>query len=414
MMQTSITDKTITPTSRCARIKRTYPLRVRAEYDPHVGSGRAKSVICVTAAALTVICSTAIAAPNGERVSTKVDYLPLGRARLSVVSTHSTDLHWGGQAVSWYLGAGTSGPLRRVAAGRTRDVAPGVTKTTTTVVLPQAGRFRYAACFSAPMQNALGLGSSHGPCGPHHFRGPASSPYVGTGVAPVGYPEPTAVASATRYLDRRIGYTAFATVDSEGRMSGTRVHRTFVSASVVKAMLLVAYLRELAAEHRNVDSTSRALLDPMIHVSDNNAATAIWERVGDHRLRALARRAGMTDFSIVGFWANAQISPADQARYFFEMESLIPRQFRHLARRLLSHIAAYESWGIPAVGRPRGWTVFFKGGWRGTGRGQLVHQIARLQKPGKRVAIAVMTDGDPSMGYGIETIQGVTARLLHG
>ena len=150
----------------------------------------------------------------------------------------------------------------------------------------------------------------------------------------------------------------------------------------------------------------------MIHVSDNNAATAVWLLVGDPRLRALARRAGMTDFSIRGIWANAQISAADQARYFFEMESLIPKQFRHFARHLLSHIAGYESWGIPAVARPRGWTVFFKGGWRGTGRGQLVHQIARLQRPRDRVAIAVMTDGDPSMGYGIETIQGVAARLL--
>jgi beta-lactamase class A len=262
------------------------------------------------------------------------------------------------------------------------------------------------------MQNALGLGSSHGPCGLHRFRGPASSPYEGAGVAPAGYPGAAAVSAATRYLDRRSGYTAFATVDSEGRISGEHIHRTFVSASVVKAMLLAAYLRELAAEHRGIDSTSRSLLVPMIHVSDNNAATAVWERVGDPRLRGLARRAGMTDFSIVGIWANAQISPADQARYFFEMESLIPRQFRHLARHLLSHIAAFESWGIPAVARPRGWTVFFKGGWRGTGRGQLVHQIARLQKPGEQVAIAVMTDGDPSMGYGIETIQGVTARLL--
>jgi hypothetical protein len=27
-------------------------------------------------------------------------------------------------------------------------------------------------------------------------------------------------------------------------------------------------------------------------------------------------------------------------------------------------------------------------------------------------SIAVMTDGDPSMGYGIDTIQGVTSSLL--
>ncbi len=242
---------------------------------------------------------------------------------------------------------------------------------------------------------------------------PATSPSGGTEFVPA-YPGPAAITAATRYLGRRSGYTAFAVIGNEERMSGKHIHRTFVSASVVKAMLLVAYLRMLAGRHRGLDSTSRALLGPMIHVSDNNAATAVWSLVGDPRLRALARRAGMTDFSISGIWANAQISPADQARYFFEMESLIPRQFRHLARHLLSHIAAYESWGIPAVARPRGWTVFFKGGWRGTGRGQLVHQIARLQKPGVRVAIAVMTDGDPSMGYGIETIQGVTARLLHG
>ncbi len=348
-----------------------------------------------------------------EQVSSSVSYLSLGRAKLSVISRHPTETSWGGRLVYWYLGSGNS-PLRRVALSRTSESEPGVTRMSATVTVSAAGPFRFAACFSAPMQAEFGLASSHGPCGRHSYRGPARSPYLGAGVAPSGYPSPSAIAAATQYLDRRSGYTGFAVVDSEGRMSGQHIHRTFVSASVVKAMLLVSYLDKLAAQHRGLDSGSRALLEPMIHISDNEAATAVWARVGDVRLRALARRAGMTDFSISGIWANAQISAADQARYFFEMESLIAPQFRHFARHLLSHIAAYESWGIPAVARPRGWTVFFKGGWRETGRGQLVHQIARLQRPRTRIAIAVMTDGDPSMGYGIDTIQGVTARLLHG
>lgn len=351
---------------------------------------------------------------GNEQVRATVSYLPLGRARLNVVSTHPAEAHWGGRAVHWYLGYGDAGSLRSVKVGRTSETEPGVTKMTATIILPRAGRFRFAACFSVPPGDEFGLGSSHGPCGPNRFRGPRDSPYVGTGSAPAGYPAPHAIAAATAYLNRRGGYTSFAVVDSEGRMSGEHLHRTFVSASVVKAMLLVAYLRKLASEHRGLDAGSRALLTPMIHLSDNEAATAVWERDGDPRLRALARRAGMTDFSIQGIWANAQISAADQAHYFFEMESLIPPRFRHFADHLLSHIAGFESWGIPAVARPRGWTVFFKGGWRGTARGQLVHQIARLQRPGTKIAMAVMTDGDPSMGYGIETIQGVAARLLHG
>jgi hypothetical protein len=285
---------------------------------------------------------------------------------------------------------------------------------TATIALPAAGPFRYAACFSAPGQSAVGVIGAHGPCGRHHYRGPAASPYLATGVAPAGFPGPSSVTAASAYLGRRGGYTAFAVVDSEGRLGGAHLHRTFVSASVVKAMLLVAYLRKLANEHRGLSAASRAVLEPMIHVSDNGAATAVWSLDGNPRLRALARNAGMTDFSIVGDWATAQISAADQARFFFDMESLIPQRFRHFANHLLSHIVGYESWGIPAVARPRGWTVFFKGGWRGTERGQLVHQVARLQRPHERLAIAVMTDGDPSMGYGIETIQGVASRLLRG
>ena len=147
-------------------------------------------------------------------------------------------------------------------------------------------------------------------------------------------------------------------------------------------------------------------------MSDNSAATEIWRRVGDGRLYSLAHAAHMKDFSIVGIWARAQISAGDQALFFWEINDLLPHQFRHHARSLLAHIASYQSWGIPHVARPH-WRVLFKGGWRSTGRGQLVHQVARLEHGADETfSMAVMTDGDPSMGYGISTIEGVTAKLI--
>lgn len=353
-----------------------------------------------------------LAAGGREQVRTAVTYLSLGRARLDVVSRHPRRARWGGRTVRWYVGEGRRGPLRSVKVRRTREARPGVTRMTAVVRLPRAGPFRFAACFSAPRQARFGLRGSHGPCGRHRFRGPARSPYIGAGSAPHGYPRPPARSAAARYLSRRGGYTAYAVLDSQGRLSGRHLHRTFASASVVKAMLLAADLRKLARRHQRLDSARRALLEPMIVVSDNAAATAIFELDGEGPLWALARAAGMTDFSVYGYWSSAQISAADQARFFFRMEELIPRRFRPYANHLLSHIVEFESWGIPRVARPRGWRTYFKGGWRGTERGQLVHQVARLERGRSRVAIAVLTDGDPSMDYGIETIEGVARRLL--
>jgi hypothetical protein len=48
------------------------------------------------------------------------------------------------------------------------------------------------------------------------------------------------VRSAKRYLNDRQGSTSLAVVDSRGRLRGLRRRSTYVSASVVKAMLLVA------------------------------------------------------------------------------------------------------------------------------------------------------------------------------
>jgi hypothetical protein len=225
------------------------------------------------------------------------------------------------------------------------------------------------------------------------------------------YPSVRAMEQASAYLQSRAGVTAFAVVDTHGREFGLNEHYHFVSASTVKSMLLVAYLRDLEAQHETIGSVSEGLLYPMIHVSDNRAASAVWHLVGNSGLEEVAQHAGMTDFVLGGDWANELISPADMARFFYRMDSLIPRPFRGYARTLLSGIDPTQSWGIPTAARPQ-WNVYFKGGWRRTGQGQLVSQIARLEQPHRRLALAVMTVSDPSMAYGEETIEGTARRLL--
>ena len=89
---------------------------------------------------------------------------------------------------------------------------------------------------------------------------------------------------------------------------------------------------------------------------------------------------------------------------------MIPGRFDGYARWLLSTIEPSESWGIPVIARPE-FQVFFKGGWLPKSEG-LVNQVGRLERPGIVFALAVLTGQDPSMVYGEQTIQGVTARLL--
>jgi hypothetical protein len=225
------------------------------------------------------------------------------------------------------------------------------------------------------------------------------------------YPSSSRLRAAGAYLAGRAGVGAFAVLDSEGRLSGLRIHERFHSASVVKSMLLVAYLRMLAERHRSLGPAGEALLYPMIHSSDNESASAVLAAVGERALDDVARDAGMTDYEPAGGrWGFTEVSAADLARFFYRQDSLIPARFDGYARWLLSTIEPSESWGVPAVARPE-FQVFFKGGWLPEVEG-LVNQAARLERPGITFAMAVLTRDDPSMEYGEETIEGVTARLL--
>jgi hypothetical protein len=214
------------------------------------------------------------------------------------------------------------------------------------------------------------------------------------------------LASAQRYARSRLGTVGFAVLDERGRIQGLNRTARFPSASVVKAMLLVAVLR--AAGDGRLSAGEQALLKPMITVSDNEAAEAVYAQVGRAGLYRVAAAAGMRRFSIAGHLFDAQLTAADQARFFLRIDRLVPTVHRRYARRLLSSIVSWQSWGIARVARARGFKVFFKGGWR-TG---ITHQVALLERGTRRLALAVLTSGAPSMAYGEQTIKGIAARLL--
>jgi hypothetical protein len=202
-----------------------------------------------------------------------------------------------------------------------------------------------------------------------------------------------------------------AVVDSSGAIHCRACRRRYPAASIVKAMLLVAELRRLAAGGGQLTAGDRSLLGEMIRVSDNASATRIYLRVGDQGLYRLAAAMKMRGFGVNGHWGNAEITALDLARFFARIDRLTPAKYQDYARRLLSSVVHSQAWGIPEVSRPR-WRTRFKGGWVSTPRGELLHQVARLQRGGRSVAIAVLTDGNPTHAYGRATLRGIAARLL--
>jgi Beta-lactamase enzyme family len=236
------------------------------------------------------------------------------------------------------------------------------------------------------------------------------------GAAEDRYPWAKRIRAAERYADDRQGVVSFAVVDEGGRLRGDHVDRAHNSHSVVKAMLLLAYLRQADVRHRALTSADRDLLRPMIRRSDNGTATAVYDRVGPGALYALADDARMRHFSTQAVWGLSQITARDQARFFYRIARLVPDRHRGFAMRLLTRIVQAQRWGIPPVA-PDGWTLYFKGGWApasSDGGRWGVNQVMLLRKAPRRFALAILTRYQPSKAYGIRTLRGVARRLLRG
>jgi hypothetical protein len=233
-------------------------------------------------------------------------------------------------------------------------------------------------------------------------------PGVGKPLDQVWQPD---MVQAIGYNDTRTGDIAFA-VRTDQRFYGYRPDHQEWSASIVKAMLMVAYLDRPSIAGRPLDGYDRSLLGPMITQSNNDDAQVVFDTVGQGALQALAGRVGMTNFATSPIWGDTEVTARDQTKYFLHIDRYIAPLHRAYAMSLLAGIVPSERWGIGEVA-PTGWQLYFKGGW-GYGTGLIDSQVVLLVRGCARISIAVLTMYDGSHAYGKQTLKGIFETLLRG
>jgi beta-lactamase class A len=185
--------------------------------------------------------------------------------------------------------------------------------------------------------------------------------------------------------------------------------RHFDSASAIKATIISALLyKEHGPSH--LTSAQRGLAWEMITESDNDAATDLWNEVGITSLQRFLNAAHMTHTVLDdGAWGLSQLTAQDELKLLELLATpgkVLSAASRGYALWLMAHVISSQRWGVPA-GAPAGVTVSVKNGWLpdpDNGRWH-INSIGVFRGKDVGYEIAVLTSGNPTMAYGITTVE---------
>jgi beta-lactamase class A len=251
--------------------------------------------------------------------------------------------------------------------------------------------------------------------------GPSAAPMVREGIctAPARY---TALAARLSRdikaaLAGRHDYYSLTVFDRTREVAcALNENAHFHSASVVKATILAALLRWHQETGRPLTANEKYLATLMITQSDNDAATALWNEVGQTRLQHFLDLANMSQTVLnPGAWGLTEITAHDELtllRTLTYPNPVLSNYSRGYELGLMAQVIASQRWGTPA-GAPAGLTVHVKNGWLPeTVGGWKVHSIGSFNGHGRDYMMAVLTENNPTMAYGVDTIEAV-AKVVH-
>lgn len=222
-------------------------------------------------------------------------------------------------------------------------------------------------------------------------------------------------------LDRDIGRalrgrvsTVAVGVDDPGRGLQCWLNSSahFDSASVVKVTILGALLRKAQEQHRYLTGAEAAQAREMITESDNDAASDLWADVGRPDLQHFLNLAHMTR-TYLGpgpYWGLTQITAHDEVlllRLLMHQNRVLDTRSRNYVLGLMARVIPSQRWGVPA-GAPSRLTVHVKNGWLPLyPHGWRIHSVGVFTGRGGGYSIVVLTQDNPTMWYGIDTIQAI-------
>ncbi|MDT0304082.1 serine hydrolase [Streptomonospora wellingtoniae] len=303
-----------------------------------------------------------------------------------------------------------------------RPPPPAAARGTAGVPVPRRLLGVLAAVLSAA---ALAVAVATGPAEPPGAGGAADPPSPAGSGAPIE----TAAALTPRERDRiagllddhlsaRPGRLALAVQERRtGAAFGYAADTEFSAASAVKLDLVVHMLLRAEERGRFLTDREKALAERMIRYSDNEAADTAYQHNGftagfERATRHLGLRSTRPDPG--GAWGLGTTTADDRLRLLrsvFTPASPLSERSRDHVRRLMGSVAPEQAWGISAAADPAG-SARLKNGWapvRGDGGLWTVHSTGGIVRGEREYLVAVLSDGQPDYGTGVQGVESAAA-----
>jgi len=183
----------------------------------------------------------------------------------------------------------------------------------------------------------------------------------------------------------------------------------YETASVVKVQVLACLLLTAQDNDRDLSSTELALAKRMIRLSDNDATTSLFTRLGKApAINKCDKRLSLTQTTVNSAWGLTNVD--DQVKLLAQLvstKSPLDEDSRELAHTLMSTVDDAQDWGVPAAAQS-GEDFTVKNGWlpRSTESNRwIINSVGRITDDDTDVSIAVLSHGHTSMPGGISVVE---------